>query len=477
LWDENEKLNMNSKQLILTAIRTCGARGLQVLLAIALVAACSKDVPEELITKPDNDKVLPDSTNNETQRTDSTNNETQRTDSIGNKTDSVSIGDRTVLVYISGENSLWSFIKEDLDEMKAGSMNIGDNNLIVYVDGILQKEKPWVARIHKGQITDSVSIRDIAEVWELGPVETAVSGDPYSSDPAVMEGVIKYVFKKYPSRYNDYALSFWGHGNGWQMQDSIPQTRAFGIDYGDNGKSGKTEKAKWMNIPTMAKVLSRVPHLKYIFFDSCNMVCMEVAYELRHVTDYLIGSPAEIPDVGGPYETLVPAMFERETFTQSIIDRYAEQHHQGFDVPLATIKCSEMDSMAFVTKRVLQRIVPRFEGNYPDMTDLIFYLNTRKDERQFYDANDFILRFAEAGDYAFWKRALDKTVVHKQMAERWMINIAPWYKYYGELFTMSEEKFGGVSMYVPTDKTPTADTQYIKQMAWYKAAGYDTIGW
>ena len=132
--------------------------------------------------------------------------------------------DRTVLVYISGECSLWDFIDDDLKEMKAGSLSIGDNNLLVYVDNATTGEIPWLARINKGQITDSVSFTEIAKVMNLDPAESLVKGDPYSSEAQVMEGVLRYAFQKFPSRNNDYGLVLWGHGSGWLIKDSISYT-------------------------------------------------------------------------------------------------------------------------------------------------------------------------------------------------------------------------------------------------------------
>ena len=49
-----------------------------------------------------------------------------------------------------------------------------------------------------------------------------------------------------------------------------------------------------MNITQMARAMKGLPKLDYIFADCCNMMCAEVAYELKDATRYLIGSPAEI---------------------------------------------------------------------------------------------------------------------------------------------------------------------------------------
>ena len=391
--------------------------------------------------------------------------------------------DRTVLVYISGECSLWDFIDDDLKEMKAGSQSIGDNNLLVYVDNATTGEIPWLARINKGQITDSVSFTEIAKVMNLDPAESLVKGDPYSSEAQVMEGVLRYAFQKFPSKNNDYGLVLWGHGSGWLIKDSIPYTamarqKAYGIDNGRNDKQyGSADKGKWLNIPSMAKLLSKLPHLSFIFCDCCNMMCLEVAYDLRNVTDYLIGTPAEIPGVGAPYNTVVPAMFEKTTFWKSIVDYYFKQRAGGFDVPLSVIQTNGMENLANATKTVLKNSASKIGEGYPNTSGLIYYYYDSSSHQVFFDANDFILKYADTNEYNSWKQVLDKTVIYKKMATSWMINKNSWPNYYGNYFTVTEEKYGGVSMFVPTYIQQTTDNKDIQQMQWYKAAGYNEIGW
>lgn len=390
--------------------------------------------------------------------------------------------DRTVLVYISGECSLWDFIDDDMDEMKIGSLSIGNNNLLVYVDNATTGEIPWLARINKGQITDSVSFTEIAKVMNLDPTESLVKGDPYSSEAQVMEGVLRYAFQKFPSRNNDYGLVLWGHGSGWLIKDSISYTamarqKAYGIDNGRNDKGYSADNGKWLNIPSMAKLLSKLPHLSFIFCDCCNMMCLEVAYELRNVTDYLIGTPAEIPGVGAPYNTVVPAMFEKTTFWKSIVDYYFKQRAGGFDVPLSVIQTNGMENLANATKTVLKNSASKIGEGYPNTSGLIYYYYDSSSHQVFFDANDFILKYADTNEYNSWKQVLDKTVIYKKMATSWMINKNSWPNYYGNYFTVTEEKYGGVSMFVPTYIQQTTDNKYIQQMQWYKAAGYNEIGW
>ena len=383
--------------------------------------------------------------------------------------------DRTVLVYMSGENSLSSYTYSDLSELTIGSKNIGNNNLIVYVDNSNSKELPWLAKLENGKVTDSVSVKDM----NIQPTKGYVQNDPYASDPSVMEEVIRYTINKYPSKTNDYALAFFGHGCGWLIKDSIEYTsmvrrRAYGID---NGKNTTSDAGKWLNIPSMAKMLAHFPRFSYIFFDCCNMQGLEVAYELRNVTDYIIGSPAEIPDNGAPYITVAPAMMEKTTFWKSIVDRYYEQRDGGFDVPLSVIKTSEMENLASATRTILSTISHQFGGDYPNLSGLIHYYYDSSSKRQFFDANDFVLKFALTDDYKTWKQAFDRAVIYKKMATEWMINKSSWARYYGNYFEVNEEKYGGVSMFIPQWSYQTTDNKYIQQMGWYYAAGYQDIGW
>lgn len=380
--------------------------------------------------------------------------------------------DRTVLIYIAGENTLNVVVPYDLNEIKEGSKSIGNNNLVVYVDKS-SSELPWLARFKDGQVVDSVSIADMG-------ISTK---DEYTSNPAVMEDVIKYAFNKYPAT-TDYGLVLWGHSTGWIIEDSIPYNRrGYGVDNGHN-TSGNND-GPWINIPTLSEVLSKTKHLKFIFADCCNFMCLESAYELRNVTDYIIGSPAEIPGSGAPYHTVVPAMFESSSFYSSIVDRYFEQVINDKKVPLSVIKTSAMNDVANATRTVLQSVKANIGDAYADMTGRIHYYNVGSSYNTFkpqcnifFDAGDFLQTYAPAADYANWKQALDKAVIMKRMATTWNTD-KPWNTHYSD-FEMTEERYSGVSMFVPQDPSGYDYGHYndnIRKLSWYYAAGLQEIGW
>lgn len=376
---------------------------------------------------------------------------------------------KTVLIYMAGKNNLSSDLEKDLKEIKEGSRQIGENdNLLVFVRREAGTEKPWLARIKSGEVTDSLSLSDMGI--------SSSDGQNRASDPAVMEGVLNYAYSHYPAMNGNYGLVLWGHGSGWLILDEVkPQNsrRAFGVDNGDYYYS---HDGRWINITTMANILKRMPHLKFIMGDCCNLMCLENLYELRSTCDYIIGSPAEIPSQGAPYHQIVPDMFADGKFYSNIIEKYYSSVMGN--LPLVAVQTSEMDHVAQATRQTLQVIKEKTGDSYADMTGIIHYYhtNTSKDfypeYNIFYDAGDFIRKYAPEDVYQQWNQALDKAMVERRIATKWSTDKS-WSAKYSD-FTVTEERFHGVSLFVSQDPSRGNYSRYnedIKQMEWYRSVG------
>jgi len=373
---------------------------------------------------------------------------------------------KTVLVYMAGRNSLSKdidFVEIDLNEMKEGSKRLSDtDNLIVFVRRYHDAEQPWLARIKNGEVTDSVSLADMGIAGS--------DGQNRASDPAVMEGVMHYAYSHYPAMGDGYGLVLWGHGSGWLIEKEVREacSRGYGVDYG--GYVG-SQDGRWINIPSLASVLANMPHLNFILCDCCNMMCLENLYELRSVADYIIGSPAEIPDEGAPYDQIVPDLFADGAFYTGIIDKYYASA-KGY-LPLTAVQTSEMENLAQATRQAMQAVNEKV-GSYPDMTGLIHYQYTGKnvsfkpEHNMFYDAGDFFLKHAPQETYQQWKQALDKAIVAHRTATIWRTEKI-WLYAYSD-FTVTDEKMHGVSMFVEQNPAKGYYAQYnedIKKMAWW----------
>lgn len=371
---------------------------------------------------------------------------------------------RTMIVYMSGENNLSTFVTRDTTEMIAGSKNLTDCYYIAFIDKAESGQNPSIWKFEKGK---STRVRQYDE-------------DFYSSDPERMHEVLSWIISQYPAK--SYALTLWGHAQGWVISNDTIEVaansnlrRAYGRDSGNDTSSG----GKWMNIPTLASVLKHLnARFDYIFCDCCNMANAETAYELRNLTDYLIASPAEIPAQGAPYNTISQSFFadNMTSVCQGIVDGYYQS--VGGQLPLAVIKMSEMEQLANATRVILQTMAPTKEKEL-DLNGLMYYDGERKNLlRSLYDMNDFLLQNAPANDYGQWKQALDKAVIYKKNADGWVSN--------GHVnfndFTSTDEKYGGMSMYIPRtfyDLYAYSDNynSTYNKMQWYWTVGWNSYGW
>ena len=302
--------------------------------------------------------------------------------------------------------------------------------MIVYVDRTDKNELPWLGRVKDGIVIDTVTIADM-QISDY---------DELASDPHIFEQVLTYAYSHYPAN-DGYGLVLWGHADGWVIEDSIAYSRAYGVDNGTDSPDAKLKSKKNLNIPTIRRILEKQPHLKFIFADCCLCMCLELVYELRNVTDYVIATPAEIPDDGAPYHMVVPDMFDRGDFAGKIVDSYFAAYKDY--LLLSAIKTSEMDTVATAT---------------------------RKEDNLFYDAGDFIQRYATAEEYQAWKQALDQAIVTKTYAEHWETE-KHWNTYYAD-FTMTPERAHGVSMYIPKDPKHSQSKKMnedLKKFLWYYA--------
>ena len=389
---------------------------------------------------------------------------------------------RTVLVYIAGDNNLTGssnstdYLIPDLRQMMQGTKELSeDNKLILFVDNY--KDKPFFLQVEKG---DTTRLKTMEEEMK-------------SSDAEVLYQAMKYVTDNYDSE--SYGLVLWGHADGWiihnqgSTQTAKAPRRAYGVDY----KGGRT----YMDIPEMAKALARLPRLKFIFADCCCFLCVEDVYELRNCADYIIGSAAEIPGEGAPYHTVVPAMFSQDsTFYKQMVDKYYAQQSGGFSVPLAAVRTSELANLAQATATTMNTFAAGMEPDddgcrYPDVDGLIFYYDHTQ-----YDMQDFMLRYATTEQSAEWKRAFDRAVPGRTSASVWLANHVIYennnYTAFKE-FSPTEERQGGLGMFVPQRTTDAASWSYpylsnlgvsmtylnsnIRKMQWYGAARLADLGW
>lgn len=339
---------------------------------------------------------------------------------------------RTVLAYIMADNSLSGFASIDIDEMMKGMEAVDASlyNLLVYVDdasreGSQSYKFPTLYRLSKDK-NGNVVKETVKEYKEQ-----------VSTDPAVMQEVLKRAFTEYPAE--SYGLVLWSHGEGW-IPNPLPLAKQASTRWVGEDTTGGTT---YLNISDIAAILSEFPRFDFILFDACFGQTVEVAYELRNCTDYVIGSPTEIPGPGAPYESVVPAMFKG---TNSVID------------------CAALDELASVTKQT----IAKNELNVGEIYNYDLRSKYSKNYVGYYDMKQLIERLSS--DVTAWTSAADKAIVY------WRATPKNYSGMIHAMFPVPQETTCGATHYIPMESAPAAMAAY-RSTAWYTAAGLDKIGW
>ncbi len=370
--------------------------------------------------------------------------------------------DRTLIVYIAGENSLSTFVSEDSIEIVNGLKSLPEHcRVVVYIDDTKSSRL-------------CVGMRD-------HPLETVktYNRNVCSTDSTDMEMVLYEIFKRYPAK--SYGLVLWSHATGWIFtqgrQSSInPPRRTFGID---NGNRTSSNAGRQMNVTTLSNILSHHPHLNFIFSDACFMQCIEVAYELREVTDWVLGSSAEIPGHGAPYNLIMPAMGEDELQPDKLLKPYYDYYISGLGALeyrgaiLSAVKTSELPQLAHATRPLVQRLLAN--RSQLDCSWVQRYCPLVESEyfTEFYDMADVIRMHVSDEEFQEWWAVMERAVPHRFVSTEWTTSYMS-----RPMHVYEPEYMSAVSMFVPSafyDELGWMKDYH--QLKWYEAVGMNSTGW
>lgn len=360
---------------------------------------------------------------------------------------------RTILVYIIGENSLSGFIDYDIEEMKeavAAGVLGENNNLIVYID---DEKTPRLIAIKK---QSGKAITEIIREYD----------EQISVSESVMTSIFSETFLRYPA--DSYGLVLWSHGDGWLADISGKKktaTRWIGADGGDFGP--------YMEIKELANVLAQFPKFEFILFDACFMQSIEVAYDLQDYTKYMIGSVTETPGTGAPYHKILKPLYEPECNIAGMISDYYNYYSSiytnlyssnaqiwPYGCAVSAINCTNIDALAGKT----HEIIVNADLSNPNIADIQKY-----DLRSFchyYDFNGFIRTIATDKDYSEWKSLLDDCIPNNfQKATETCYSA-----YIGNTFRIDLSQYCGISSYILLlNEKYTSTNEMYKELGWYKA--------
>ena len=263
-------------------------------------------------------------------------------------------GDRSVLIYMVANNSLGSsalsgkdergYDNADLEEMlyAANRGALVGNRLIVY---------------HHAYRSTPV----LKEITSSGVKELKIYDNSESSVSASrMLQVIEDFKREAPAE--KYGIVLWSHASGWTENGmyekyGVIRPKAFGEDFFEG-------RRVYMNVTTLANVLYG-QGFDYVYFDCCHMAGVEVAYELRNVTDRIVGSVTELPAAGMPYDLTLPYLMsgDVEKAAATTFANYDALSGSARTCTMSVIDTSRLDRLAAAVG-ALYSLHPRLPDGY-----------------------------------------------------------------------------------------------------------------
>ena len=119
-------------------------------------------------------------------------------------------------------------------------------------------------------------------------------------------------------------------------------------------------------------------HTEYILFDACYMSSVEVAYELKDVTHYLIASPTEVLSYGFPYITMGKHLLGTPNH-KGIVDSFIS-FYSSYNLPYGTVAvtdCTQLDALAAIAQQInaadAEQLVPNGVQIMDGYSPTLFY--------------------------------------------------------------------------------------------------------
>jgi hypothetical protein len=206
--------------------------------------------------------------------------------------------DWTVLVYMAADNDLSAQAELNIQQMEEALQPQG-LNLIVQADFEGSSAKRYRITHHPQPGIGSPVVQN------LGTID--------SGDPATLQSFVNWGFNRYPSTRK--MLIIWSHADSWYNKNKyiapdLDTGNAIGVANGELGGA-----------------LANSPHLDILLFDACSMQSIEIAYELRHYADYIVGSADLVPVKGFPYAAMIPLFdLSPSAIAQSIPELYTDSY-------------------------------------------------------------------------------------------------------------------------------------------------------
>ena len=329
--------------------------------------------------------------------------------------DHVERTNRTVLYYMAADNDLAA--AENM-QTKAEALAAawhpgrGENHLVIYLD-TGDDTPPHLLEVLPGIAGSANSLQVVQEYKPQN-----------SASHAVFRKVLSDVLLGFPGI--DYGLVMFSPGSGWLPEGTFTQSRSVAAD-------GNRELE-------LSEFAAAIPDGQFLFilFESSHMAGVEVAYELKDKTRYIVASAAEVlsPGYTPLYDTLLATLYTQtpplEEFAEVCYDYYKDKG----GVTISVIDASALAPVKYVLSDAESHVE---HWEYVDRSD-IQHFDRRRENYLFYDLADYLRVIGTKEENARLQEILSKAVVYHAAGEAFLPD---------EEYGFGISRHCGLTVYIP----------------------------
>lgn len=311
-------------------------------------------------------------------------------------TDIESINKQTILVFMpwtgtaNGSQGLYPYFKQNLDSIESAILKARqmDGKVLVFLSSSANKSSLYEITLENNKIQHT-------------PIKE-YSGNSYTTADGITQ--LLNDVKNIANALN-YAMVISSHGMGWTFKDdwnNYPYSaKPKPISHGSSNGIGKFvpyyPTRFYGSVDDISNYGTDIESLEtgirnagikmqFILFDDCYMANVETAYQLKDVTNFLIGSTSEVMVQGMPYQTMWAALASPIPTYATITDAFYK-FYSNYKPPcgtLSVIDCRQMDRLAELMKLINTKF--KFDSNKLDSIQVLDGFS----KSIFYDMKDYV---------------------------------------------------------------------------------------
>jgi hypothetical protein len=399
------------------------------------------------------------------------------TDSSGESDPPVIDNELTILLYMPWTGSLSSeglypYLTENVESVCTaieGMKGMTDYRLMLFISESYNKSKLYEITYNKSRVKcEKKLVKDYS-----GHEYTAVKG---------LTDILNEV--KSHATAQHYAMVLGCHGTGWTFKDSWHRYPNYAKETSPSLGEGPGVGIPYQNydgvitpmhtrffgsvsdistfstdIPTLAQAIANAGmKMEYILFDDCYMANVEVAYELRNVTDFLLASTSEVMAVGVPYYSMWASL---ASVTPGYVDAVSafDRFYRDYVMPYGTfsaIDCRQMDELATAMREINSKYKLSDEALHSIQVLDGFY------DPIFFDMGDYLEKLCTGlVDYSYIVTLMESAVCSK-------CSTAQIYSFlYNSPTVIDVNTFSGITISDPSVNSVALDGK--EKTSWWKA--------